>query len=1215
MADRYWVGGTGTWNTSSTTNWSETSGGSGGASVPTLADNVIIDSNSGTGTITSSGTVDCNDITVTASQALTLGNNNSFSVYGSLSLPTGGSFVWDTVVNFRATTTGKTLNWGDKTSTRNINFDGIGGGWTLASAMSVGVITVTNGNFSTNGFSVTALQLSSNNSNTRTINLGSSTVTLTISPPIVFTTTTNLTFNAGTSTIVSSVNAPSFSGGGLTYYNVSFTSTGSGAVAISSTNTFNTLSVTAPSSGTKNVNFANDQTISTLTTSGTTSVNRIQFGSSVAGTQRTLSVATIGTLTNTNWKDIALTGAASPWSAPAGVWNLGNNSGITFTTVTYYWVGGSGTWNQTSATNWAASSGGAGGAAIPGPNDNVIFDTNSGTGTITYSAAQTTAGYCNDFTVTASQALTFGTTSSGYINIYGSMAFPAGGSVAFSTSNSQYYYFYATSTGKTITLNGKDVRYMNFYFQSSTGSWTLQDAIIGGNAYINLNAGTFDTNGKTVAAYSFNASGTATLTLGASTFTSESGFTVVTTNTVNAGTSSITSKWYFAGGGKTYYNVTLYFIGFGSNESYISGANTFNNLTFTADASSYNPINVQANQTVNGTFSATGYSLTQRNAIRSDVIGTQRTITAAAGGTFSNVNFRDIVIAGAAAPISGTSIGNCLNNSGITFTAPKTVYWNLAGSQNITSTGWAATSGGVPAAANYPLPQDTAIFNNAGAAGTFQLGSDTFPSYFTDLPEIDCSARTTAVTFNFGNSAKYTVYKNFTLGTGVSITYGGNSYCYFYTDSTQTLTTNGVTFNLDRGLVSNTVGSGVFTLGSALTMPNIAIAFFNLGGNFNSNNYNITVPSIIVSAGTKTFGTSTVNVTYNNSQVVNASGYTLAAPAAFNLTYAGATGTRTVNCGAPAAGSDAIGVNITAGTDTVALAGVGLGSIDFTGFSGTLSNGSRTLLGNLTVSTGMTLTAGANTMTFGATSGTKTITTNGKTLDFPLTFNGVGGTWQLQDNLTVGATRAVTLTNGTLDTNSKTVASGTFSSSSFNVRTLTLGSTVWSIASTGTVWDCTSSTNMTLNRGTSEIILSSTSTTARTFAGGGLTYNKVTIGGATGTSTTTITGSNTFETFASTKLVAHTISITSGTTQTIGNWSINGTAGNIVTLGSTSTTNHTLTKSGGGTVTADYMSISRSTGTPSLTWLATNSTNGGNNVGWYFGSFPKGNTLFFGSNF
>ena len=52
MAARFWVGGTGTWDASSTANWSATSGGAGGASVPTSADSVTIDAASGSGTIT-----------------------------------------------------------------------------------------------------------------------------------------------------------------------------------------------------------------------------------------------------------------------------------------------------------------------------------------------------------------------------------------------------------------------------------------------------------------------------------------------------------------------------------------------------------------------------------------------------------------------------------------------------------------------------------------------------------------------------------------------------------------------------------------------------------------------------------------------------------------------------------------------------------------------------------------------------------------------------------------------------------------------------------------------------------------------------------------------------------------------------------------------------------------------------------------------------------
>ena len=42
MANRYWVGGAGTWDSSNTANWSDVFLGDGGFSVPTSADDVIL---------------------------------------------------------------------------------------------------------------------------------------------------------------------------------------------------------------------------------------------------------------------------------------------------------------------------------------------------------------------------------------------------------------------------------------------------------------------------------------------------------------------------------------------------------------------------------------------------------------------------------------------------------------------------------------------------------------------------------------------------------------------------------------------------------------------------------------------------------------------------------------------------------------------------------------------------------------------------------------------------------------------------------------------------------------------------------------------------------------------------------------------------------------------------------------------------------------------
>ena len=62
-ADRYWVGGSGYWTTTNTTNWSASSGGPGGQSVPTSSDNVYFDLNSSPNHasyfVNISGIVDC----------------------------------------------------------------------------------------------------------------------------------------------------------------------------------------------------------------------------------------------------------------------------------------------------------------------------------------------------------------------------------------------------------------------------------------------------------------------------------------------------------------------------------------------------------------------------------------------------------------------------------------------------------------------------------------------------------------------------------------------------------------------------------------------------------------------------------------------------------------------------------------------------------------------------------------------------------------------------------------------------------------------------------------------------------------------------------------------------------------------------------------------------------------------------------------------------
>jgi hypothetical protein len=128
----YWVGGSGTWNTSSTTNWSLDSGGSSGVGPPTLKDNVIFDNNSSGGsafTVTASGAV-CNDLVFgTGATALTnaITLNGTLTVAGDFYLPlTNYSSASSATITFNSSFTGRVFN-APPTNLHNLTINGIGG--------------------------------------------------------------------------------------------------------------------------------------------------------------------------------------------------------------------------------------------------------------------------------------------------------------------------------------------------------------------------------------------------------------------------------------------------------------------------------------------------------------------------------------------------------------------------------------------------------------------------------------------------------------------------------------------------------------------------------------------------------------------------------------------------------------------------------------------------------------------------------------------------------------------------------------------------------------------------------------------------------------------------------------------------------------------------------------------------------------------------------
>lgn len=1206
MADRYWVGGTGTWNTTSTTNWSATSGGAGGASAPTSIDNVFINANSGTGIITLGSSVGAFNINFTGYTGTLNGSFSDLDAFGSLTLSSGMTISSQPRFRFRAADSGSyTFDSAGLTVGNVAVFPGSSTAQlTLTSPLTAtGYINQAFGTFNTGNFNINCSQFLISGNNTRTVNCGSSTITLTGNTPIDVVVNTGLTFNAGTSTIIcTSGGTLGFQVLGLTLYNVSFTGGGTSTITISGSATYNNLSVTSNTSGVKTINFANNQTINgTLSVSGTSATNRVQFSSSVTGTQRTLSVATIGTLTNTNWRDIALTGAASPWTAPIGVVDLKNNTGITFDTTPLYWVGGAGTW--TDATKWSTSSGGAGGAGVPGSTNNVTFDANSGTGTVSGNSGSP-PNYCANFDCSLTSTST--SFSGLWLYTYGNLKLKSG------VANSFVIIQFSGTGTHTIDPNGATAIGAGGGFTiNGSGTFTLINNWVSGNAF-NHSAGTFNTNGYSLStnAFTIDTATTKVLNLGASTITinGTSGFGYSGSNlTFNAGTSTITTTGGLnAGSGLTFYNVIL-----DNATTVIRGANTYNNLTFTAPTSAgINAYIPNDTQTINGTLTASGSNGNRRILIAPFSVTSQYTLNAAAV-SLTDVDFVSVIGAGAAS-WTGTRLGNGGNNSGITFTAPKTVYWSLAAGGNaFTATGWATSSGGTPATTNFPLGQDTAIVEDTGLNSGATL---TYSTLYTVLPNLTFATRTLPVTLALSTSVY--IPSNITLSSAV--TRSGLSLAYF--SGNTTLTTAGVTWTNQIGIFgsltiadtttinNNTISqiyAGSLTLNAPLTFSASGINFQI--GTISLNSFTLTARTFTSdTSNTRViqFGTGNITITGSGTAFnMNGTGFTYTGTPTVNISNNSATAT-TVTANAGFSETTALNFNFTTGTYSLTFSAAIVKNLNFTGFAGTIDNSNRTIYGNLTVPASGVTWSGTSTQNFSATSGTQTITTNGATIDVPFTFNGAGGTREIAGDLTLGSTRALNVERGIFNTNNFNVTVGLFNSTYANTRTINMGSGTWTITGVGAVWNIQTITNLTFNPGASTIVLSNTSTTARTFHGGSLTYNNLTIGGTTGTSTLTFTGSNTFNTLSSTKTVAHTILFTASTTNTFTNFNINGTAGNIVTISSVSTSSHTLAKAGGGTVTVDYASISRSTATPTLTWLATNSTDGGNNSGWYFGAFP-----------
>ena len=364
------------------------------------------------------------------------------------------------------------------------------------------------------------------------------------------------------------------------------------------------------------------------------------------------------------------------------------------------------------------------------------------------------------------------------------------------------------------------------------------------------------------------------------------------------------------------------------------------------------------------------------------------------------------------------------------------------------------------------------------------------------------------------------IYGNLTLGTGMtfaSTATGG--FTFSSTTAQQNITSNGVTI---YGTITCN-GTQTVQLQDALSLSTATSLTFTLtSGTLDLNNKTLTC-GVVSSTNSNTrailFGTGNITLTSSATTIwnfVTATNFTYTGTPTVNATYSGATGTRIIANGTTAGSeTNAVSFNVSAGTDIVSLgAGGKYKNLNFTGFAGTLSNNTTNIYGNLTLSSGMTLTGGSFGFLLASTLQQQNITTNGNsTIDFPITFSGTQ-TYQLQDALTIGATRTVTLTTGTLDLNGKTFTCGLFSSANSNTRVIAFGTGNITVTGSGaTVWNTATATNFTYT-GTSTVNFTySGSTGTRTIAqagaaNGGTEANALNMNFSAGSDTITFGGAS-----------------------------------------------------------------------------------------------------------
>lgn len=742
-ADFFWVGGSGDWT--DINHWATTSGGVvKHITVPSPSDNVIFDASSFSATgqtvVINAFIATCKDFIIQnniANKPVFTGNN-TLQVFGSMQLSDEVDWLYSGKVYFEATTAGHTITTNSVRYRNDVYFEGIGGSWLLMDSLFVNNnnIYLLHGSLHTNGNYIRCRYFYATATNQRTLNLSTSLLELR-SWNIA---TQNLTISAGQARFL-------FKEGG------SFTTTGSQHVIYNDVHfqgditsvlsnadaTFNTVrfDTSGDISGVNNFDslilspgsaYEFFSATSAISTALMANANCNAWIVIEGSWNLTMPASALFSVNGAHIEGVTATGGNAFVATES--YDHGNNTGLQIIAPlpqNLYWVGGKGYWND--PAHWSYSSGGTGGACIPTPVDDVIFDQNS------FSVSDTLfiddEAYCHDMLWTnLNDTVIFLKTD--VLNIYGSITLHN-----MITWDGAYTstYFLSDTPGETITTDGVILK-GPFIFDGDA-SWYLQDDFYLDSNVIHHKKGDIYTNGNDVTCYNYVSDYTTNraLILSSSVMTIETaGMTGWRLNGNNFSFSAGTSTIRFINPDVTMHNTstsgfTFNIVVFESDEGtaeLLNDYNIFNHLTFASNGfidgnntigvltfskgKAYELVN-NMNQVVLQDFVALG-DCDGHIMITSNDPDYNTTITKNGGAINCNYLILRNITAGGTALFTATNSVDLGNNYNWNIISPagEHRYW-VGGTGNWSDIShWSYTSGGAGGAC-VPSPLDTVHFD------------------------------------------------------------------------------------------------------------------------------------------------------------------------------------------------------------------------------------------------------------------------------------------------------------------------------------------------------------------------------------------------------------------------------------------------------------------------------------------------------------------------